>query len=79
MHQATVTLSPEELLAISPDIRTKARVSITLRKTDAVPKATMEQSIVPPMQQLRREHENGHGGIIDLEALPYDAYLNELA
>ena len=87
-QRCSVLVTPEELLAIAPDIRAKARVAVTPKRPEGVanaaPNAALEQEIapdpfdrsIPSAEAIRVEYEEGRRGLAEL---PYEAYINEFA
>ena len=81
-QKSQVAMSPEELLAVSPELRAKCRAAVTPRRPEAAaagpPKSTMEHAVasddlVPSVEQARFEYEQGRGGLLDTQ----EVYLNE--
>jgi len=69
MKSPCVTLSPEELLSISPEIRTKLRDAIT-------PKRTPIEQVGSSTNVLSKEHPNSDASIISEDY--FESYINSL-
>ncbi|KAF7800245.1 hypothetical protein EIP86_011492 [Pleurotus ostreatoroseus] len=85
MQRSSLVVTPEELLALSPDLRAKMRASITPKRPDganAPTRAAMEYLddeepvVVPSPEVLEEELKQGRGGAIKL---PYDTYANNFS